>query len=249
MDVHILNGDALAHEFHIAGEQVIMRECLMDGPVDGNSDDQFWKQRAEFLDKALYELEVLNRRDVRSEFEKLKSFKNISAINLWFDHDLFCQVNMWFVVNYLVRNNINAPYYRVMPSPLMTDLWSGFGNMGDAELNECYAHRLKLENSDINLCIDLWTAYRKSDLEMLEILSAKHSYCFPFLTDAIGAHLQRFPKNSGRPERRLKEILKAGKKKFSDIFAEFLKTEGVYGFGDTQVKTMLANLNERQITE
>jgi hypothetical protein len=244
MEIHVLNGDALAQSFHIEGEKVVMRECLMEGPVKAQSFEEFWTLRASFLGEMFDDAEARNQRDLRTELQAFQT-KRISGINLWFDHDLFCQVNMWFVVDYLIQNNISAPLYRVMPSPLMTDVWSGFGNMDESDLKKCFEHRIQFQDSDTRLCIDLWHAYRDHDLEALEILATKVSPCFPFLSDAVNAHRERFPKNNGRPERRLKQILNEGKSDFHEIFSEFRKTEGVYGFGDLQVKAMLESLSEQ----
>jgi hypothetical protein len=249
MQVHVLNGDALAQDFEIDGQVIIMREALIEGPVDTNSYDKFWKIRSEFHSNVIEDNTSRYQIDVQAEFEKLKKLRNVSAVNLWFDHDLFCQVNMWFVVDFLNQHSVNVTLYRVMPPTVMENIWSGFGKMNDADLRECYRRRQKFQDSDIRLCIDLWNAYRANDLESLKVLSSKQSPCFPLLSDAVEAHLERFPKENGRPQKRLREILKKGQKNFHDVFSEFVKTEGVYGFGDLQVKRMLQALNGQKITE
>ena len=47
MIFHILNGDSLSGQFpeEIPGEKVIFRECLVDGPVQADSEEVFWKIR------------------------------------------------------------------------------------------------------------------------------------------------------------------------------------------------------------
>ena len=49
---HILNGDSLKEQFPntIAGEQIIMRECLVSGNVKADSLDKFYQVRSEFID-------------------------------------------------------------------------------------------------------------------------------------------------------------------------------------------------------
>jgi hypothetical protein len=44
----------------------------------------------------------------------------------------------------------------------------------------------------------------------------------------------------------LKQIINSGVTDFSEIFKEFRKTEGIYGFGDLQVKNMLTELGDPQ---
>jgi hypothetical protein len=249
MEVHVLNGDALARDFEIEGKVIIVREALMEGPVDADSYDKFWKIRSEFHSNESEDNTSRYQIEVEAEFEKLKRLRNISAINLWFDHDLFCQINMWFVVDFLTEHAVNVTLYRVMPSTQMENIWSGFGKMNDADLRECYRRRQKFQESDIRLCVDLWNAYRVNDLESMKLLSLKQSPCFPLLSDAVEAHVERFPKENARPQKRLREILKQGHQDFHDVFSEFVKTEGVYGFGDLQVKDMLRALNGQKTTE
>jgi hypothetical protein len=64
------------------------------------------------------------------------------------------------------------------------------------------------------------------------------------LEKVVQAHIDRFPKAGelGRPERILKEIMDSGITDFNKLFPVFFKREGIYGFGDTQVKSILANL-------
>ena len=149
---------------------------------------------------------------------------------------------MWFVIDYLFKNRIDLQLFRVMPSVDNIDIWSGFGNMKKSDLQSCYANRVAFTVEDIHLGIELWKAYSKADLETLKKLATKTSNCYPLLKNAVEAHVQRFPLNEGRPQYRLKQILKSGHTDFKDIFHEFSKTEGVYGFGDVQVKKMLATL-------
>ena len=243
MEAHILNGDSLAHEFSIPGEIIVARECLIEGPVNTNSIDTFWSIRATYLSNSYRENELQYFRDVKAEFEKLRSLKSVSAINLWFEHDLFCQVNMWFVINYLSENKIDLPLHRVMPPSDMQNIWSGFGRMKKTDLENCYRSRIKFSTIDVQLGLDLWDAYRKENLQTLKDLSSKSSSCYPKLKDAVEAHIQRFPSHSGRPKNRLREILRSGKTDFSEIFSEFSKTEGVYGFGDAQIRNMLLELD------
>ena len=49
---HILNGDALLDFFPesiLSGEIIVARECLVDGPQDGETPEAFWETRANFI--------------------------------------------------------------------------------------------------------------------------------------------------------------------------------------------------------
>ena len=126
MDVQVLNGDALAAKQRFEGLVVICRECFMDGPIEAETISQFWQQRAEFI----YGQFGANRAEyftrVKAEFEKLLELNPDDNIHLWFEHDLFCQVNMWFVIHWLSSHGIKNNLYRCMPP--RTDNFRGFGD-------------------------------------------------------------------------------------------------------------------------
>ena len=49
---HILNGDALLDFFPesiLSGEIIVARECLVDGPQDGETLETFWETRSNFI--------------------------------------------------------------------------------------------------------------------------------------------------------------------------------------------------------
>src|SRR5688572_17147993 len=98
MIYNILNGDSLAYSFpeaKIEGEIIVAREALVDGDLSGDNLNDFWRSRANYHGST--EDEYHNR--VVSEFEKIIDTPGNSEFNLWFEYDLFCQVNMWFVIS------------------------------------------------------------------------------------------------------------------------------------------------------
>lgn len=245
MELHILNGDALTERVKatgINGKIIITRECLIDGPAYSSSIENFWEQRAEFISKTFNGSKEYYYAFVVKEFEQLKTINKDSEINLWFENDLFCQCNMWFVVKYLDDLGKTKNVYRVFPK--QTDekkKWHGFGILTIADLKESYLKRVQFSNSDIDLSKKLWSAYSNNNILELGKLAKSESKCFRDLQEVIEAHIDRFPQTGepGRPERTLQQLIKTGKTDFYEIFEEFFKTEGIYGFGDAQVKNML----------
>ena len=51
---HILNGDVLKNQFpkQVPGQIIVARECLVDGPVDGDSMEELFETRSSFIQKA-----------------------------------------------------------------------------------------------------------------------------------------------------------------------------------------------------
>jgi len=237
---NILNGDSLAYSFpdtKIDGDIIVVREGLIEGDLSGNNLDDFWKSRAKCME--ITEMEYNN--SVVKEFKKIMEAPDNSEFNLWFEYDLFCQVNMWFVIslinNLTIKKNVFAVYTSYLDK---TDkqFWNGFGSANSDELKICYANRIPLNENDLRLGYDLWKVYKSGNLEELTNLSKNQSLAFPYLQEVVKAHVDRFPKDGtkGRPERVLEEITKNISTDFHKVFNEFWSREGIYGFGDIQLK-------------
>jgi hypothetical protein len=242
--VHILNGDALTEKFpkeFFKDAIVVCRECLVDGPVTAHSLEDFWNIRANFIDTAFHSDNTSYYKKVVAEFERLQTYPK-QEINLWFDFDLFCQVNMWFTIDYIVIHDITKDIYRVAPTLPHDQRWKGYGTAEKDDLLKSFANRIKLTSSDISLARELWKAYQQHDLSSLDQLASTTTAAFPFLRETCDAHIARYDGFMGRPQKRLREIVESGVKDFPSVFRDFSYTEGVYGFGDLQVKRILDHL-------
>ena len=112
--VHILNGDALKDNFSsdITGEIIVIRECLVDGDVSGKNLDELFKNRAKFISECYQGFSKDGYYEkVIPEIQKLESLNNDVEINLWFEDDLFCQINFWFTLDCLRKfDKINSTF-------------------------------------------------------------------------------------------------------------------------------------------
>jgi hypothetical protein len=241
MKIHVLPGDALIEDFkttEIDGEIIVCRECLVEGAVRGENLEEFWRTRAEFINGS-YGVETAEYyTGVVGEFDKLRNSAAAGAeINLWFEYELFCQVNLWFCLSFL--RGSEAKIFRVAPVVRGDgDLWKGFGGLKAEDLKKCLASRTEFSEADILLGADLWKAFQNADYEALEKLSATESKCFPHLEEVCRAEIEK----NARPRKVLEEIMANGKTDFAEIFPEFSARAGVYGFGDSQVKRILAEI-------
>lgn len=127
MTYHILNGDALASQFSaakLAGELIVVREGLMAGDLSGETLSSFWRTRAKYMEVPYPQYYG----QVVAEFEKIMSAPEHSVFNLWFGYDLFCQVNLWFVLSVLCDLPIEKEVFMVYPTFLpQAALWEEFG--------------------------------------------------------------------------------------------------------------------------
>src|SRR5690606_26458978 len=124
MTLHALPGDALAEQFSAAaipGEVIVFREALVTGPVDGAYPDEFWDVRSNFVALEYGEDPLDYREKVAYEIDRLTEISSDDEAALWFEYDLFCQVNMCFCLARLRGHNKVS---RVAPVGLAPDdIW------------------------------------------------------------------------------------------------------------------------------
>src|SRR6476661_6537744 len=103
--LHIHNGDSAAQtarQSTIAGEHLAFREALIAGPTPSDLKDDDWRKlRAAHLadayggDAAQYEADLLRQE------EALSALAVHDEVVLWFEHDLFCQLHLIYLLDRL----------------------------------------------------------------------------------------------------------------------------------------------------
>ncbi len=242
--LHLLNGDLLASQLQGASffeAHLVFREALIVGPTQAIGLDEFWKVRTAFITSSYGASAEEYAQKTVLEIERLNSLPEDTEICLWFEDDLFCQVNLWFILSLLAEK----PRYRLFRVfPPGSNQWKGFGAAVGSSLEEAYRARVPFYPSDVAIGNGLWKAYRSQDWALFKNLSNLVSPCFNSLEEVCQAQLDRLPGSDGlgKPEQILKGILAGGTTDFPLVFKEFTRQAGIYGFGDLQVKALIASL-------
>lgn len=236
---HILNGDSLKQRFpkNIQGEIIVARECLVDGNVKENNLAEFFNLRADFI---CHNYEGYTQQDyfekTVTEFQRIQDISEDADINLWFEDDLFCQVNLWFVTHLIINTTNNNTVYLIRPESFNQ---YGFGGLNDSELISIYKNRLIL--TELDKIASLWESYQNDNTEELIKGAQEIESTYPFILPAVEAHIERKPTDDyvSRPTKTLVAIMnELDTEEFAPVFKEFNKRESIYGFGDLQVKRL-----------
>ncbi len=242
---------------------------MIDGPLDASLSDlpTFYKERAEFLkeldpsvSQGLYE-------DIsQTEFDKMRQIPKNSVICLWFERDLFCLTNLWFVA-WLLHNYVDNPnVFLIEPGPRSPYAFNG---LSEEQLYEVFEQRIRLEGDQLGMLAHMWESYAHQDNERLLENAGYLAKELPYIIEAVHAHLDRKAKDSSleRPMDTLREIMfelgvepesrqdfkegiesktepgsELSLKHFGPIFQEFCRREAIYGYGDLQVLRMVKQL-------
>lgn len=238
---HILNGDSLLQqisETSIPGQMIVCREILVEGPVSESVLSEFWKARIQFLEGDLEVTPGKYAKEVLPEFHKIQNLAQGAEVNLWFEDDLFCQTNMWFVLSLLKGRN-DLKVFRIFPvAGEAKDRWRGFGGNTPQQLPTELAARKAMTQADRDLGVQLWSAFQAGDHNTLRNLGETASEAFNDLPDVLEA-LREKPE---RIEAFVQGKIDSGATTFGEVFRAFCEECGIYGFGDLQIRRIYDSL-------
>jgi len=246
MTYHILNGDALAERFPkiIKGETIIMRECLVDGPIQADSLEDLFIKRASYLDET-YPLGPLEKYNhfVLPELAKVLKIPAAAKIYLWFEKDVFCQVNSWFL-SYLLEQHLGEnEVHLVIPD---SDLQLGFAGLDEHDLIIAFEQATIVTGVELIELAKLWQAYQQEDIVKMRELTNELSR-FEWVKTAVDAEIDRIVENA--PVQILASLIdQLGSENFGTVFREFCKLASVYGYGDLMVKRLFDEISEMRNT-
>ncbi|MBT8385267.1 MAG: DUF1835 domain-containing protein [Bacteroidia bacterium] len=253
--LHILNGDSTKQIFSqstLQGDVIVWREMLCEGDIDRNvGSDAFWKKRYSFFEKeiGITKLDYFDK-TIR-EITKLEDLSNYDQIILWFEFDLFCQINLIALCSYLLKNyRKDIQYFLVCTGQEKgTKHLHSLSDYSPHEYELLYENRIKLSRHDLLFAEESWHKYVENNYDELQQFNFNRSAKFRYLQKAIDQHLERFPDENGlnQIQHKLLEHIAAGNAEKSDIVKGVLhwqKKETVYGFGDLQYAIYLDKLKD-----
>ena len=110
--LHVLNGESTAQtlrESTLPGEHLVWKEALVWGPTPASVDSSDWcRLRARFLaDANAMDIQQCLEGLIQQE-EALKTLANHDEVVFWFEFDLFCQLNLIYILGKLRGQNLAA---------------------------------------------------------------------------------------------------------------------------------------------
>ncbi|WP_407557533.1 DUF1835 domain-containing protein [Winogradskyella sp. 4-2091] len=246
--LHITNGNALTdylRELDFTEEILTWQEILCEGPTIPKIDSkEFFDLRREFL-KTYYDIEV-NEKELQKELVKLDHIEQYDEINLWFEYDLFCHINLLGVINLLHQKEIKKPLYLICSGRIKGEnSLKGLAELSSGQLKAHYANKVLLTQEDIDLAIALWRTYCGKDHNILKPYIVTKS-SFKYMSNCLKAHLKRFPDQKsglGTIEGNILKIINENDiKSLNHLLVYCLNYQGYYGYGDLQLERKIEKL-------
>lgn len=233
--LHILNGDALAQRLPagLPGQRLVWREALMDGPTSAGLTANQWRRvRARHLRQA-YGAPFAEGIALWRELEAgLEASLTQDEVVLWFEQDLYCMVNLLYLLAWYARQPERPPLSLVS------------GDLGrDADLVAMFSELRPVPDMWLAEAVDTWAAYCSDNPVGILTMSGT----LPGLEAAIEAHRSRFPGPEGVSglQRLVLQALADRPMAFGDLFQEVSRRAYTMGYGDLQFAGVLREMQRQ----
>jgi hypothetical protein len=229
--LHVANGTATTAKIHqagIPGTSSIWADVLHEGPVPGGlSDEQLLEVRARYLAESSDGASEGSYGEVIAELSRwratLDNDGSYDELILWYEHDLFDQLNL---IQVLSRIGRKLPTIKLVSLICIGSFpgrpnFKGLGELTPDELGALLDTRQPVTAAQYALAERAWESFRAPDPRRLEDLLREDTSALPFLAAALRRHLEEFPSvgdGLSRTERRLMELAQAGP---LDLWAAF----------------------------
>ncbi len=241
--LHIRPGDDILpklKEAGLPGEFIRWADALCQGPTPAGLPPEEWRTlRARFaaengylpFDKAL---PFLAEQD-----QNLERFREHDRVLLWFEHDLFCQINLIYLLDWFSRQN-----------PEKTKLFlicieKHLGHLTGEELARLLGTEHAVTEAEFDLARRAWNAFCSPDPTEIERLLQEETAPLPFLRNALLRHLQEFPSSKNGlnlTEQSALDVIAAGENRPDQIFRKVNDLEAVFWMGDLMFYAALKRL-------
>jgi hypothetical protein len=233
--LQLLNGDATSAVFpaDLPGRRAVWRDILVEGPaVDDGARRAAWLAPRLGIPAADYE------RAWRDGLAELARAAGEDEVVLWFEQDLLCAVNLWFVLD---RLPATAPVSLVFPP--LREGFAGLGTLTPDAFAPLFERRARLDPDARADARALWAAYAAVEPTGLARMTAR----LPFAREAVRLHLGRFPSTThGLDEIETATLLELAPapRPFPELFDAVTHAPSLrrHGLGDVQYAAALRDL-------
>jgi len=246
--LHITNGDCTRDKLtEVEGEKIVWCDILHAGRAVKGIEESLHVRTAFHAELGFGTFKECFAKIYDMYTELNNAWVQHGEIVLWYEHDLFDQLNLiqlleYFDSQYLKHQTItlvNIEKYARIPT------FSGLGELSPGELKKLFDARQAVSRAQINLAQDAWRAFTSPHPREIEKFLQADSSALPFLRAALIRFLQEFPSvenGLSKTEQNALSAMQNGARFPSEIFQAAQKMEDAPFCGDTTFFALLMKL-------
>lgn len=225
--LNITNGDsavALMQDADIPGRYLPWRDVLHDGPVpEGLSLEELSKVRADFIAACGWGESEKIKQEFIARDRVLKDFAQYQKIILWFEHDLYDQLQILQILDWFYGHYSCQAYPAMELTMICTDQYLGMQK--PESLKALMQYETPITASHLDLAHYAWSAFCASTPEPWFGLLSRDTHLFPFLNAAVLRQLEEYPSCKNGLSRTEQQALHAIANGESDPVKTFIQNQ------------------------
>jgi hypothetical protein len=251
--LHIVNGDIVGNKLRegtLAGEVLVWRELYTEGPLY-TWPEQYPQQdiRADFMMRAYGIPRELWIDSSKSQQQQLAKFEEHEEIILWFEHDLFDQTMLSYLLHWFSYRSLGDTIISLVSIGEFPGIkpFLGLGQLSSEQLSSLFGDRVQLGHLELDLGSRAWEAYASTDPRHLYKFLQSDTSGMPFFKSAYTTHLTRFPSTVnglGIVEQTTIELLLQGHNTPLQLFEHLSPQLHELGMGDIQYWYILRKMTQ-----
>jgi len=246
--LNIVNGNAcigMMKEAQIIGDFLPWGDFLHEGPVPKDlSLEELSQVRATFISTSGYGDIQEVYKTFQERNRKLLEYNNYDKITLWFEHDLYDQLQLLQVLTWFEKKNLE----KITLTLICTNNYLGESTTQQIQKLLTYENRVTPQH--LNLAKKAWSAFTSVTPERWFNLTKESTELLPFLKGAIFRMLEEYPNTKcglSRTQYQTLAIVSNGISDPLDIFLKYQSFEERKFMGDVIFFKILKELEEHKL--
>lgn len=238
--LNITNGDCaveIMKKADISGSFLPWRDVLHDGPVPkGLALDALSKIRSDFIVSQGWGTPEKIERDFIERDHTLTSFAQYEKVILWFEHDLYDQLQLLQILDWLHEKGGKE----LNLSIICTNNY--LGALSPDEMKALLKYEAPVTENHLLLASKAWAAFRESSPEPWCQLLNEDTSALPFLEGAVIRMLEEYPSchnGLSRTAQQALDIISKGEKRAREVFGLNQALEERIFLGDSSFRIIL----------
>jgi len=248
--LHVTNGESAADTLRqtaLGGAVLAWQDTLHEGPVPALARQELLRTRARFLAECGWGtrqalLSSLERRDR----QLLAALRDEGRVVLWFEHDLYDQLQLLDVLSLAHAEEI-APELVVVGSFPGRPSFAGLGELTAGELETLWPSRRRAATAELQSAASAWAALRAPEPSTLAEWGTRETPELPFLGPALRRLLEELPSPAdglSRTERQSLQTVADGASTPPAAFVGAQRLEEAPFLGDAWFDRALSSLGQ-----
>ena len=251
--LHIVNGDVVADKLKqgaLQGDILVWREIYTVGPVfEEMNTEAHLTLRAKYLEQNLGIPAEQYVATCKQQEEQLAQFRQYDEVVLWFEHDLFDQTMLCYLLSFFAHQDLGNTKLNLLTIGEFPgiELFRGLGQLTTEQLLTLSGTWQLVSSKELQLGDTLWKAYASRDQDRLRSLLDGDTSALPFAKEAYQAYLSRLPSEPdgiGSVEREVMKEIAAGEHSPYGLFHKVGNTLHQLGMGDLEFWYVLRKMAE-----